>query len=152
MHIPWFSSFTLITEIFVSFGVLYVFYSGYRRGRFPYLIAAITMGYEILFNISYMTYRAATHREAGSPDNAFYIVVAAFHGIFSLLMFLALLLFFGLAWKNYKKGVNYFAVHRTLMKIFIVCWLVAVFSGFLFYYEAYFSPEERAINNIAVIK
>ncbi|MDE2312161.1 MAG: hypothetical protein KGJ93_03715 [Patescibacteria group bacterium] len=145
MAIPWFSTFTLITETLVTAGVLYTFYSGYKRGRFPRAVVAVTLGYEILFNISYMAYRTTTHQETGRPDSALHVAVAAFHGIFSLLMFLALLIFFTLAWKNYKRGANYFAIHKMLMKVFIVCWLLAILSGFLFYYEAYFSPEERAV-------
>jgi len=52
-------------------------------------------------------------------------------------MFIALLVFMGLAWANYKKGINYFQQHKIFTASFIVLWLIAIASGFAFYYIAY---------------
>jgi heme A synthase len=139
MHAPFFSTFTLFTEALVTISVLYIFYSGYKHNKFPYTLAAITMAYEILFNISYMASRALNKKvDVMPPDSAFLITLAIFHGTFALLMFLALLVFMFFAWKNYKKGSNFFQAHKTMLIWFIVLWMTAVISGFLFYYEYYF--------------
>ena len=136
--IPWFSTFTLFTELLVTLSVLYIFYYGYKFNRFFYKLTAITLAYEIFFNISYMASRAVGHKNPSVLIKGTPVILAAFHGIFSLLMFLALLVFMGLAWYNYKKGINYFLVHKYVTFIFIVLWLIAVFSGFAFYWVSYF--------------
>jgi small-conductance mechanosensitive channel len=139
MHAPWFSTFTLITEALVTISVLYIFYSGYKKNKFPFVLTGITLAYEILFNISYMASRALSKKiDVSPPDSKLLIALAIFHGSFALLMFLALLVFMFFAWKNYKKGINFFQNHKLMLKIFIFCWLLAVISGFLFYYEYYF--------------
>ncbi len=141
--IPWFSTFTLFTETVVTAGILYVFYKAYYHNFFQFKLAAAVLAYEVCFNISYMAYRALRHSDSKAyPDSAFHIALAAFHGIFSLLMFLLLLLFMYFAWKNYRRGINFFRNHKILTLMFLISWLVAVASGYLFYYQAYFSPEE----------
>lgn len=136
-HIPWFSTFTLFTELLVTLSVLYIFYSGYKNSRFPYLLTAATLTYEILFNISYMASRILSHANPSRLENNTVLVLAAFHGIFSLLMFIALLIFMSLAWRNYKKGLNYFKNHSIITFSFIFLWLVAIGSGITFYLATY---------------
>ena len=136
MAAPLFSTITLLTEIVVTASVLYAFYSGYVRNRFPYALVALTLAYETLFNVSYMTLRVATHVEDGR-DRPFEIALAAFHGTFSLLMFVGLIVFMAAAWRNYRKGVNYFRAHAKLTRTFIALWLVAIASGFAFYAVEY---------------
>jgi putative flippase GtrA len=141
--IPWFSTFTLFTEAIVTVTILYVIYSGYAKNKFPVRVAAAALSYEILFNISYMASRLLTHEDSTQyPDSPFHIALAIFHGTFSLMMFVLLLVFMFFAWKGYGSGKNSFRIHRKLTVIFLISWLIAVCSGFLFYYEAYFSPEE----------
>ena len=144
MHgIPWFSTFTLVTETLVTASLLYILYSGYYKNKFLTALTAVTLGYEVLFNISYMSYRALTHEDSTAhPDSTLHIILAAFHGTFSLLMVILLLVFMYFAWKNYKTGINFFAMRKKLTTTFLIAWLVAVISGYVFYYEAYFSPEE----------
>lgn len=137
MHIPFFSTFTLFTELLVTCSILYIFYQAYRYNRFLYTLTGFTLAYEILFNISYMASRALEHQNPSQLEAPFTIALAIFHGTFSLLMFILLLIFMGLAWKNYRTGVNYFALHKTLTKTFVVLWLIAVASGFVFYYVSY---------------
>jgi len=143
--IPWFSTFTLVTETLVTASILYILYTGYYQNKFSPLLTGITLAYEVLFNISYMTYRALSHQDSTAhPDSGFHIALAAFHGIFSLLMFVLLLVFMFFAWKNYSKGINFFRERKKLTAIFLAAWMIAVISGFAFYYQAYFSPEEWA--------
>ncbi|PIP60246.1 hypothetical protein COX00_04275 [Candidatus Uhrbacteria bacterium CG22_combo_CG10-13_8_21_14_all_47_17] len=137
MNAPLFSTFTLFTEILVTLAVLYAFYSGYARNRFPSLLVGITLLYETLFNISYMVFRSATHGSI-ADDTAFEIGLAAFHGILSLVMFVGLFVFMIVAWRHYRKGINYFRAHRALTGTFIVLWLLVVLSGLLFYVITYF--------------
>jgi hypothetical protein len=136
-HIPWFSTFTLFTELLVTASVLYVFYSAYKRNVFPFTLVAITLGYEILFNISYMASRALGGKNPSKLAGGSVIGLAIFHGIFSLIMFIALLVFMGLAWVNYKKGINYFQQHKYSTISFIILWMIAIASGFAFYALAY---------------
>jgi len=141
--IPWFSTFTLLTEALVTASVLYILYSGYYKNRFPSKLVVVTLAYETLFNISYMSYRALSHADdSAHPDSSFHIAIAIFHGTFSLLMFIALIIFMYYAWKNYRQGINFFQKFKKLTLIFLIAWLIAVFSGVFFYYEAYFSTEE----------
>ncbi len=144
MHgIPWFSTFTLVTETLVTAAILYILYLGYYKGQLLNKLLAATLAYELLFNISYMAYRATTHMDSKAhPDSTFHIILAAFHGTFSLLMFLLLLVFMYFAWRGYKNGANFFRDHKKLTAVFLASWLIAVLSGYVFYYEAYFSPEE----------
>lgn len=141
--IPWFSTFTLFTEAVVTVAVLNVIYSAYKSGNFKYRLAGAALLYETFFNISYMAYRALNHRDSQAhPDSNFHIGLAIFHGTFSLLMFLLLLIFMFYAWKGYRQNVNFFEKYKKLTLIFVIAWMIAVISGFTFYYEAYFSPEE----------
>lgn len=138
MDIPLFSTITLATEVLVTASVLYIFYSGYKNGKLPYALTAVTLAYEICFNISYMASRLLSHKNPSKLESNLAIGLAIFHGSFSLLMFLALLVFMALAWINYKKGINYFAAHKKFTIVFICLWLVAVLSGIAFYFVSYF--------------
>jgi len=137
MHIPLWSTVTLLTEILVTGSVLYLFYTSFKTGRFPQKLAAATVGYEIIFNITYMASRVLEHKNPSQLESKGAILLAIFHGIFSLIMFVALLVFLFIAWRAYRKGINYFALHPKATVTFIALWLVAVLSGFAFYYISY---------------
>jgi hypothetical protein len=138
---PLFSTFTLLTELLVTASVLYIFYQGYKHNKFLEKLVFLTLTYEIIFNISYMSYRAFYHETkiAEHSHSAFHIAVAAFHGIFAIIMFVALVVFFLIAWRKYKKGINFFREHKILTSTFILLWTIAISSGVLFYYLAYFT-------------
>lgn len=136
MNIPWLSTLTLFTELIVTACVLYAFYSGYKKNRFPTALIAGALIYETFVNVAYMVSRAAGGElQPGGPG--WYIALAAFHGIFSLLMYLGVIAFMLLAWRNYRKGVNYFAAHPALTRWFIALWLIAILSGISFYFTSY---------------
>ncbi len=141
---PLFSTFTLLTEIVITTLVLYIFYAGYYKNHFPYKIAGFALAYEIIFNISYMAYRSFLHVANESATSAavevetpFQTGLAIFHGIISLVMFIALVVFLIVAWKNYKNNVNYFKKHKAITLTFIIFWLIAVISGIAFYFIIY---------------
>ena len=149
--IPWFSTFTLATETLVTAGVLYVFYQAYYFNAFSRAVAGVVLGYETLFNITYMASRVSSHVEKiPGTESPLHIALAIFHGIFSLLMFILLLVFMYLAWRAYDNGINYFHVHKRITLAFLIAWMIAIISGFAFYYETYFSDEGLNTANIAV--
>lgn len=137
---PLVSTITLITELAITAGVLTLFYRAYKYGVFSRILALVVLSYEIIFNISYMISRVLTHDKAEIAHHSpFHIGVAIFHGTFSLLMFVTLIIFLTFAWRGYARGENFFKNHKTLSIWFLVLWMIAVISGALFYYIAYFT-------------
>lgn len=138
---PLFSTFTLLTEILVTIAVLTIFHQGYKHNKFLKKLTIVTLLYETIFNISYMSYRALTHEaKVGSHIHTpFHIAAAAFHGIFSIIMFIALVIFLLVAMKKYKDEHNFFKAHKIITFIFLVLWFIAILSGIFFYYLAYFT-------------
>lgn len=136
MVAPFQSTFTLFAELVITGIVLYIFYAAYTRKRFPRGLVVFALAYEIVFNISYMVSRMITHA-ASSHDTPFEIGLAAFHGTLSLVMFISLIAFLVVAWRNYARGINYFREHTKLTIVFLIFWLVSVLSGVLFYLVEY---------------
>jgi len=137
MVAPLQSTVSLITEIIISSLIIFIFYNGYKNNKFYFKLTIFTIFYEILFNISYMVYRVIEHSQSVNNDSTFEIILAIFHGTLSLIMFIALLVFLIFAFVNYKKGINYFRKHKKLTIAFLTLWLMAVFSGILFYFIEY---------------
>lgn len=135
--VPWFSIFTLLTETLVTAGVLYIFYTAYYTGIFPRILTAVVLSYEVLFNISYMVSRVSVQAQAAASDTPLEIALAIFHGTFSLVMFLLLLVYMTLAWRRYASGANFFLEHRTLTISFLVAWMIAILSGYAFFCISY---------------
>lgn len=137
---PLLSTVTLITELAITAGVLALFYRGFKYGVFSRILALAVLSYEIIFNISYMVTRALTHDAAETVKHSpLHIGIAIFHGTFSLIMFVTLIVFLIFAWRGYARGENFFSNHKTLSIWFLVLWMIAVISGALFYYIAYFT-------------
>jgi uncharacterized membrane protein YozB (DUF420 family) len=139
--IPFWSTLTLATELLVTASILYIFHEAYWRNKFHRAFVFIVLLYEIIFNISYMLRSMLEHtvsdsmsRTAASP---LFMSLAIFHGTFSLIMFLALLVFMFFAWRNYKKEINFFREHKKLTLIFLIAWLLSVISGIAFYFLLY---------------
>ena len=139
MTAPLLSTITLLTEIVVSFCVYYVIWQGFSRGIFVRWLAFSILIYEALFNISYMTSRLFGHVEPATPTGLSTTVtlLAIFHGIFSLIMFLALVVFFLIASNRYRRGGNFFVEYRSLTVTFALAWAISVLSGIFFYFVLY---------------
>lgn len=135
MHPPLYSTITLVAEFVISGVIFYTFYKGYKEGKFQTALAGVALAYEILFNISYMARRVPNPSSKVLPTP--YIALAAFHGILSLVMFLTLIVYLFLAWKNYKKEINYFKKHKTFTVIFLFFWTISVVTGLMFYLVEY---------------
>ena len=126
------STFTLLSEIILSVCVLYVFYYGYKNGKFLTSIALPSVLYETFVNIVYMVHESGEKNaeivEGVVKHTPFYIGLAIFHGVFLFI-----------AWQAYKKGNNFFRNHPWLTGSFIALWLISVASGVVFYYVIYFT-------------
>ncbi len=136
LQAPIYSTLTLFAEIIISTIIYFVIYKGYKDNKFLTKLAAFTLSYEILFNISYMVLRTITHTDT-KPHPPLHIALAATHGILSLIMFLSLIVFFIFAWKNYKQGINFFKKHKYFTLSFLVLWTLSVVSGILVYLFEY---------------
>lgn len=137
MHAPLYSTITLVAELIISACIYYTLYRGYRHNKFPAKIAAFALIYESVFNISYMVSRVSSQANAARVESPLLIGLAIVHGTLSLLMFLALIVFFIFAWTRYRKGINYFQSHKILTTIFIFFWTFSIISGVLFYFVEY---------------
>lgn len=134
MNAPILSTFTLFTELLITVAVIYIFYKSIKTSMFPAKLAFITLAYEILFNISYMVY-SSVKRESVEMTREFTwkTGVAIFHGIVSLIMFIALVIFMLVAYRAYKQNRNFFRENLTLSYIFLFFWFVAIISGIVMY-------------------
>lgn len=137
MHAPLFSTITLFTELLISGAVYYTLYSGFRHAKFPTLLATIALLYETIFNITYMARRVPGHVKVARIEAPWLVGLAIVHGVLSLIMFIALVVFFIIAWKNYRKEINYFKDHPVLTSTFIFFWTFSIVSGVLFYLVEY---------------
>lgn len=136
MRAPLYSTVSLVTELFVSAAVYSAIFQGWRKNVFRKGLIAFALAYETLFNISYMSYRAATHH-ATEKHPGWLIALAVFHGTLSLAMFIALVAFMVAAWKGYARGVNFFKKHRALTIVFLALWTASILSGVAFYFAEY---------------
>jgi len=139
MHAPFFSIVSLITELFVTASVFYIIYRAYHEGVFMRGFAYCVLGYEAIFNITYMFSRVIRHvpEHASAQHSPFHIGLAIFHGIFSLVMFIALIVFFLMAARAYGNGVDYFKLHPWVTTTFVIAWTISIFSGVLFFFVLY---------------
>jgi len=128
MHIPILSAVTLIAELLVTASVYFIIRKAYRTGVFLRWFAFGILAYEMVFNITYMFSREVKGETAG-PLNPYQTMLGAFHGIFSLVMFVALIIFFLTAAHGYKRGENYFLKHRLLTITFVYAWGLSILSG-----------------------
>lgn len=137
MNPPLFSTITLVMELFVITLIFWIVYRGYAKNRFIPNLALFAVVYEILFNVGYMLYRTLAH-PAQYALTPFLKTLAASHGILSLVMMHALMLFFFKAARGYRQGVNYFAAWPKMTLLFLALWCLSLLSGLLLYIRVYF--------------
>ena len=128
MHIPILSVVTLFAELLITASVYFIIWKAYSTGIFFRWFAFGVLAYEVLFNISYMFSRELRGDSAGIL-NPYETTLAIFHGIFSLLMFILLLIFFIAAARVYHRGENYFLKYRQLTIVFVYAWGLSILSG-----------------------
>lgn len=137
MHGPLYSTITLFAEILISVIIYYTLYQGYKHSQFPVKLVALALFYELAFNISYMALQVPEHAKAAPVTTPFVLGLAIVHGVLSLIMFIALVVFFVLAWRHYRSGVNYFKAHSFFTILFLVFWTFSIVSGILLYLVSY---------------
>jgi hypothetical protein len=128
MYIPILSAVTLFAELLITASVYFIIWKAYRTGTFFRWFAFGVLAYEVLFNISYMFSKELRGDNAGVL-NPYETTLAIFHGTFSLLMFILLLIFFIAAARGYRRGDNYFLKHRQLTIAFVYAWGLSILSG-----------------------
>lgn len=133
---PPFSTLSAISELLVTGAVFYAFWPAYRGRMFRGGLLAVALVYETLFNITYMTRQLVSFGR--SPDIEPGIVwLAILHGIFSLVMFVGLLFFAGISYKEKRAGVNFPAERLGFLTGFLVLWSISVLSGEVLYATLY---------------
>lgn len=139
MTAPFFSIFALTAEFCVTAVVFYVIWKAVAEVRFNRKLAFGVLAYEVIFNISYMVMRSIEHanEKGDAGEKPGMVTLAIFHGIFSLVMFVALVVFFVVASRHYARGENFFVHHHRLTSVFLYAWSVSVFSGALFFIRLY---------------
>lgn len=132
--VPAFSTFSAISELFVTAAVFYFFSMALRRNDFRWALIGITIAFETLFNITYMASRLGQSAQANLPQPAWVVALLAGHGTLSLAMFLGLIAFILIAYRRHRvEGINLFATRRRLTYAFLALWTLSVLSGELIY-------------------
>ncbi len=139
MTAPFFSIFALVAELCVTTLIFYIIWTAISEVRFKRKLAFGVLAYEVIFNISYMVLKSIGEDGTStvSMKSGGDIALAIFHGTFSLLMFVALVLFFLVADRHYAKGENFFVHHHRLTSVFLYAWGISVFSGAIFFIRLY---------------
>lgn len=131
MSAPTFSTFSAISEIFVTIGVFYVVFTNLRGKGFPWKIALGVIIFEFSVNMLYMIVRMQQHTV--TETNQTMLAFAAGHGFLSLLVFILFAVFAFLAYTASKKGKHFFRDNRAVTYSFIVLWSISVLSGEVLY-------------------
>ncbi len=138
MHIPAFSLFSAVSELFVTAGVLYVIIRNWNRLRFPLGVFLTVALFEALVNVMYMANRSAqaatgSHEALSTGMKIFF----AGHGILSLLAYLVFVVLGIFAYQEQKDGRFFFRERPVLTWTFVAVWTVSIVSGeviFLMHY------------------
>ena len=137
MYIPLASTITLVMEVFIGFLIFYIIIQGYKNNHFSQKITFFAIGYEVIFNVGYMIYRTIAEPSATHLNNALKIF-AMMHGILSLIMLIAVIMFFMRASREYSQKINSFFAHKFQTIIFCILWTISLVSGIFLYIKIYF--------------
>ena len=124
-----FSTFTAISELFVTTGVFYIIYTNLRERPFPWKLALFVAIFEFSVNMLYMISRMTRMPSATPAEPNPLAPLYALHGSLSLFVFIAFVVMTSLAYVDYRKGRFYFRDHRLATAVFVFFWLVSVGSG-----------------------
>ncbi len=134
MSAPAFSTFSAISEVFVTAAVFYVVIDNLKGKGFHWRLAVGVIVFEFLVNMMYMVIRMQHHSEANS--DAGFVAFAAGHGFLSLLVFILFVVFAVLAHSAARKGRFFFRENRGLTYGFMALWTLSVVSGEVLYFLA----------------
>lgn len=131
-----FSTFSAVTELFVTAAVYTFLWQAWRHDRFRTPLLVFGLSYEILVNVAYMTFRLVSPAEGVeySPAMSSFL---AFHGILSLVMLLGLIGLSIAAIRANGRGENLLREHTGLTATFAGLWFVSIATGEVIYVVTY---------------
>ena len=129
MHIPAFSLFSAISELFVTAGVVYVIVRNWRRRRFSFPIFMTVVLFEAFVNVLYMSQRASQATSGAAALSPGMRLFFAIHGVASLFAFIVFVVLGVFAHQDQKKNVFYFRERPGLTWTFLVVWTASIVSG-----------------------
>lgn len=131
MHIPTFSLFSAISELFVTAGVFYVIRRNWTRKPFPFALFLSVSLFEALVNVMYMASRSAAATAPGAKEvlSTGMKIAYASHGLLSLVAYLIFVVLGVLAYQEQKAGRWFFPERPALTWSFLVLWVVSIGSG-----------------------
>jgi len=131
MHIPPYSLFSAVSELFVTAGVFYVIRRNWTRQPFPFALFLTVSLFEALVNVMYMASRSAA---ASSPQTKEALstgmkIAYAGHGLLSLIAYLIFVVLGVLAYQEQKAGRWFFPERPALTWSFLALWVISIGSG-----------------------
>jgi hypothetical protein len=129
VHIPPFSLFSAISELFVTAAVFYVVWRNWNRRPFPLPLFVAVALFEALVNVVYMATRASRASTGVDTISAGMKILFAAHGMLSLLAFLVFVVLAVYAWLDQRAGRWFFRERPALTVAFLALWIVSVGSG-----------------------
>ena len=130
MHIPTFSIFSAISELFVTAGVLYIIRRNWTRRTFPLGVFLTVALFEAFINVMYMATKSAQASSGATTglSPAMRIFYAG-HGMLSLLAYLVFVVLGVLAYQDQKENRFWFRDRPRLTWTFLVVWTISIVSG-----------------------
>ena len=129
MHVPPFSIFSAVSELFVTAGVLYVIRRNWTRKPFPFALFLTVAIFEAVVNVLYMAGRASQAATGAQTVSAGMRLAFAAHGMLSLLAYLTFVMLGVLAYQDEKQGRSFFPEHPGITWTFLIVWSISVISG-----------------------
>ena len=140
MHIPPFSLFSAISELFVTAGVFWVIRRNWTRRPFPLALFLTVALFEAFVNVLYMASRSSAAASGNTiPPNM--RLFFALHGMLSLLAYLVFVVFGVLAYQDQREGRFWFRDRPVITWTFIVVWIISVGSGEVLFVTRYLLPS-----------
>src|SRR5262249_23424185 len=108
MHIPPFSLFAAVRELFVPAGVVYVIARNWSRRPFPIGLFLAVAVFEAFVNVLYMATKAARAAAGAEVVGTGMKIAFAAHGLLSLVAYLVFVVLGVIAWQEQRAGRYFF--------------------------------------------
>jgi hypothetical protein len=129
MHIPPFSIFSAVSELFVTAGVVYVIARNWRKLPFPLGLFLAVAVFEACVNVFYMATKAARASAGTEAIGTGMKIAFAAHGLLSLLAYLVFVVLGVIAWQEQRAGRYFFRERPGVTWTFAVVWAISILSG-----------------------
>jgi len=140
MHVPAFSVFSAISELFVTAGVFWVVRRNWTRRKFPLGLFLTVALFEAFVNVMYMASRSAA-AASGSSVAPNLRIFFALHGMLSLLAYLVFVILGVLAYQDQREDRYWFRERPGITWTFLVVWIISVGSGEVLFVTRYLLPS-----------